>query len=77
MGGKEAILTARRMLEAGHPISLPVIAIENCSRSNERWQHITLAELALGLPACEGPVLVMMGEAMRQRPETIIATPET
>ena len=70
MGGKEASLTAQRMLAAGHPASLPLIAIENCSRPNERWQHLTLADLSLGLPACEGPVLVMMGEAMRQRKQT-------
>ena len=67
MGGKEAILTAQRMLDAGHPSSLPIIVIENCSRPNERWQHMTLADLAQGLPVCEGPVLVMMGEAMRER----------
>ncbi len=68
MGGKEALLTAQRMLAAGHPPSLPIVIIENCSRTNEHWKHMTLAELALGLPACEGPVLVMMGEAMRARP---------
>ena len=68
MGGKEALLTAQRMLSAGHPSTLPIVVIENCSRPNETWQHMTLAELALGLPACEGPVLVMMGEAMRARP---------
>jgi uroporphyrin-III C-methyltransferase len=67
MGGKEALLTAQRMLAAGHPSTLPIVVIENCSRPNEAWQHMTLAELALGLPACEGPVLVMMGEAMRAR----------
>ena len=67
MGGKEALLTAHRMLAAGHPPTLPIVVIENCSRTNEASQHMTLAELALGLPVCEGPVLVMMGEAMRQR----------
>lgn len=67
MGGKEAILTAQRMLAAGHPASLPIVVIENCSRSNEVFQHMTLAELALGLPSREGPVLVLMGEAMRAR----------
>lgn len=68
MGGKEALLTAQRMLAAGHPATLPIIVIENCSRASESWQHMTLADLAQGLPACEGPVLVMMGEAMRSRP---------
>lgn len=68
MGGKEALLTAQRMLAAGHPATLPIIVIENCSRASESWQHMTLADLAQGLSACEGPVLVMMGEAMRSRP---------
>lgn len=68
MGGKEALLTAQRMLAAGHPATLPIIVIENCSRASESWQHMTLADLAQGLPVCEGPVLVMMGEAMRSRP---------
>ena len=68
MGGKEALLTAQRMLAAGHPAALPIVVIENCSRTNEAYRHMTLAELALGLPVCEGPVLVMMGEAMRARP---------
>lgn len=67
MGGKEALMTAQRMLASGHPASLPVVVIENCSRLDERFQHMTLAELAQGLPACDGPVLVMMGEAMRTR----------
>ncbi|CAN5839278.1 uroporphyrinogen-III C-methyltransferase [soil metagenome] len=67
MGGKEAILTAQRMLAAGYLPSLPVIAIENCSRPNEHIERLTLAELAQGLSVCEGPVLVMMGEAMRSR----------
>lgn len=67
MGGKEALLTAQRMLANGHPATLPVVVIENCSRPDERIEHMTLAGLAQGLAACEGPVLVMMGEAMRAR----------
>jgi uroporphyrin-III C-methyltransferase len=67
MGGKEAILTAQRMLAKGFPATHPIIVIESCSRPEERHLHITLAELAQGLPVCAGPVLVMMGEAMRTR----------
>ena len=67
MGGREAILTAERMLAKGFPESHPVVIVESCSRPEERQLHISLKELAQGLPACEGPVLVMMGEAMRQR----------
>lgn len=67
MGGREAMLTAERMLAKGFPESHPVVIVESCSRPEEKQLHITLKELALGLPACEGPVLVMMGEAMRRR----------
>lgn len=67
MGGREAMLTAQRMLDANFPASLPVVIVENCSRENERQLSLSLGELALGLPTCSGPVLVMMGEAMRPR----------
>ncbi len=67
MGGKEALLTAQRMLAKGYPPSLPITIVESCSRPEQRHQHLTLADLAHGLPACDGPVLVMMGEAMRGR----------
>lgn len=67
MGGREAMLTAQRMLDANFSASLPVVIVENCSRENERQLSLNLGELALGLPACSGPVLVMMGEAMRPR----------
>jgi uroporphyrin-III C-methyltransferase len=67
MGGKEAVITARKLLEQGRPSSLPVVAVENCSRPNERVIRLTLAELEQGLPHCEGPVLVMIGEAFARR----------
>ena len=67
MGGKEAMLTAQRMLAANFPGNLPVIVIENCSRPDESSQALSLDELARGLPTSTGPVLVMMGEAMRAR----------
>jgi uroporphyrin-III C-methyltransferase len=67
MGGREAILTAQRMLGKGFPEDHPIVAIESCSRPDERHFHLTLAELAHGLPECTGPVLVVMGEAMRKR----------
>ncbi|MDE2429013.1 MAG: uroporphyrinogen-III C-methyltransferase [Burkholderiales bacterium] len=71
MGGKEAMLTAQRLLDVGHPPTLPIFVIENCSRHDERSQSLTLAELANGLPASDGPVLVMMGESMRPRKHTV------
>ncbi|MFZ6722375.1 uroporphyrinogen-III C-methyltransferase [Undibacterium sp. Ji49W] len=67
MGGREAMLTAQRMLTANFPGNLPVIIIENCSRPDECSQAMSLNDLANGLPGSTGPVLVMMGEAMRAR----------
>lgn len=70
MGGKEAQLTAERMLAKGYPPNHPITIVESCSRPEQRHQHLTLADLAKGLAKCEGPVLVMMGEAMRGRETT-------
>lgn len=67
MGGREAMLTAQRMLDANFPANLPVMIVENCSRENEHQTSLNLGELARGLPTGNGPVLVMMGEAMRPR----------
>lgn len=67
MGGREAMLTAQRMLDAGYPASWPVRIVENCSRKDEHQASLNLGELARGLPTGSGPVLVMMGEAMRPR----------
>ena len=67
MGGQEAIATAKRLLAAGKPSTTPVIGIENVSRNNERVMRMTLAQMAEGLPECHGPVLVMIGEALRER----------
>jgi uroporphyrin-III C-methyltransferase len=67
MGGKEAMLTAQRMLNKGYPPSHPVVIVESCSRPHERQLRITLSELSQGVVTGDGPVLVMMGEAMRSR----------
>lgn len=67
MGGKEAALTAQRLLASGYQSNLPVVVIENCSRPNERILRLQLKELEDGLSDCEGPVLVMIGKAMRSR----------
>jgi uroporphyrin-III C-methyltransferase len=67
MGGQEAIATAKRLLEHGKTPLTPVIAIENVSRSDERVMRMTLADMVHGLPDCTGPVLVMIGEALRER----------
>jgi uroporphyrin-III C-methyltransferase len=67
MGGKEAIVTARKLLAQGRPPSLPVVVVENCSRPNERILRLRLSELEQGLADCSGPVLVMIGEALASR----------
>ncbi len=67
MGGREAIATAQRLLDQGRKPETPVVVIENCSRPDQRILRLTLASLAHGLGAAHGPVLVMLGEAMRMR----------
>jgi uroporphyrin-III C-methyltransferase len=67
MGGREAIATAERLLAQGRRADMPVVVIENCSRDNERVTRLTLAGLAQGMGQASGPVLVMMGEALRMR----------
>lgn len=67
MGGREAVVTAKRMLEQGRRADTPVLVIENCSRPDQRILRLELGALAHGLGATHGPVLVMLGEAMRAR----------
>jgi uroporphyrin-III C-methyltransferase len=67
MGGKEAATTARILLAQGRSITTPVVVIENCSRSNQRIQHLQLGDLEQGLEQCQGPVLVMIGDALGPR----------
>jgi uroporphyrin-III C-methyltransferase len=68
MGGREAIATAQQLLAQGRPGTTPVLVIENCSRPDQRIARIDLAKLAQGLGQAHGPVLVMLGEALAQRP---------
>ncbi|MES2322928.1 MAG: uroporphyrinogen-III C-methyltransferase [Pseudomonadota bacterium] len=67
MGGREAIVTAQRMLDQGRRPDTPVVVIENCSRPDQRIMRLTLATLAHGLGPAHGPVLVMLGDAMKMR----------
>ena len=67
MGGREAIVTAQRLLDQGRGADTPVIVVENCSRPDQRILRLTLATLALGLEAAHGPVLVMLGDALARR----------
>jgi len=67
MGGREAIATAQRLLAQGRREDTPVLVIENVSRPDQRIERITLSQLAHGLDTANGPVLVMLGEAMKAR----------
>ena len=67
MGGQKALETADILLAQGRSADLPVVIIENCSLPNQRIQRLKLSDLRLGLADCEGPVLVMMGEAFAGR----------
>lgn len=68
MGGREAIITAERLLAQGRRPDLPVVVIENVSRADQRVLRMRLSDLAQGLAIAHGPVLVMVGDAMAQRP---------
>jgi uroporphyrin-III C-methyltransferase len=74
MGGREAIATAERLLAHGHAPDKPVVVIENVSRADQRIHRIDIAQLTQGLGAPHGPVLVMIGEAMRPRPHQPLNT---
>ena len=67
MGGREAIVTAQKLLEQGRSPALPVVIVENCSLENEQVSRMTLRDLEQGLGERQGPVLVMIGEAMAAR----------
>jgi uroporphyrin-III C-methyltransferase len=67
MGGREAIATAQRLLAQGRRADTPVVVIENCSRPDQRILRLTLATLARGLGEAHGPVLVMLGDALKMR----------
>ena len=67
MGGREAMITARKLLERGQSPDTPVVVVENCSLANEHVFRLRLAELEAGLAACSGPVLVLIGEALAAR----------
>ena len=67
MGGREAALTAQRLLDQGRSTRTPVVLVENASLPEQRILRIDLQTLRLGLPAASGPVLVMIGEALASR----------
>lgn len=75
MGGREAMSTARRLIENGLSPTTPVVVVENCSRANERVLRFNLKQLEQGLGQSSGPVLVMIGEAMAIRNSAMPSLP--
>ena len=73
MGGREATATAQRLLDQGRKPDTPVVVIENVSLPAQRIERLTLATLARGLGEAHGPVLVMLGDALKMR---VSQTPE-
>ncbi|GAC1406584.1 MAG: uroporphyrinogen-III C-methyltransferase [Burkholderiaceae bacterium] len=73
MGGREAVNTARRLLEAGRAADTPVVVVENCSRADQQIMRLTLLDMERGLGTCTGPVLVMIGTALESRSEGLMS----
>lgn len=67
MGGREAMITAQKLLEQGRSPDLPVVVVENCSLPTQKIMRMCLADLVQGLGERQGPVLVMIGAAMATR----------
>ncbi|HLU78462.1 MAG TPA: uroporphyrinogen-III C-methyltransferase [Burkholderiaceae bacterium] len=64
MAGKRADAVCRKLMEAGkHPLT-PICVVENAGGTGLRLQS-TLSELARhGLPALQGPVSLLLGDAL-------------
>lgn len=71
MGGREAMITAQKLLGQGRSPELPVIVVESCSLPNQKIMRMCLRDLEQGLGERQGPVLVMIGAAMAQRPSSV------
>lgn len=79
MGGETLPGLAAHFIESGMEPSMPAILIENASLPNERYLHATIATLP-GLHAAHaaaGPVLILVGEALRTTAETVPARLES
>lgn len=64
MAGRRADVVCRRLIEAGKPALTPICIVENAGGAGARMQA-TLMEIArFGLPALEGPVSLLVGEAL-------------
>jgi len=71
MGGETAGGTAAHFIEAGMAPGMPAIAIENASLPGSRIRRGTIAALPTIIAEirASGPVLVLIGEALRERNE--------
>ncbi len=67
MGGREAIATAKKLIAQGRSLDLPVVIVENCSLPDQSVTRMRLRDLEQGLGERQGPVLVMIGDAMAAR----------
>lgn len=68
MGRDQAQRVGGRLTEAGLPAETPVLAVENGCRPDERRHWTTLGAMAdRGVPPGDGPTLLLVGEALRQR----------
>lgn len=70
MGGREAIATAKKLIAQGRSLELPVVIVENCSLPDQTVTRMRLRDLEHGLGERQGPVLVMIGDAMAARDTT-------
>ena len=66
MGGQTLPGLAAHFIEAGMPPDMPAVAVENASLEAQRNIFGTIASLPRMLQAaqCEGPTLVMIGQAL-------------
>jgi uroporphyrin-III C-methyltransferase len=64
MAGQYANQICRQLIEAGKPAVTPICIVENASGSGARIQATLLEIARFGLPELEGPVSLMIGEAM-------------
>lgn len=64
MAGRRADAICQRLIEAGKPALTPICIVENASGPGARMRA-TLMEIArFGLPQLEGPVSLLVGEAL-------------
>ncbi len=67
MAASQSREVATQLIGAGRSPSTPVVFIENASLANERRVATSLAALRdAGVPAFEGPALMLVGEVFAQ-----------